>query len=235
VGHKRASDFLPASQLYYKFIILISTLVNVKHTLQRNKTKIQRAMSAAASSTVALAPSATSNVSAGTLYFSYGSNMWLDKVARRCPHSEFIGIARLPGYRWIINARGSANVIQVSTPNNAESKKTQQPLEDITTDAVWDLVYHLTPADDAKLDIREHVPDNFTKEMLPTQYWPGNICKAPFDSATEYKIDVAKTLENVDMLVYVSRLGPTDNRPRDEYIVRMNEGISDALKVGVPK
>ena len=184
-------------------------------------------MSAAASSTGALAPSTTPNVSAGTTYFSYGSNMWLDQVARRCPHSEFLGIARLPGYRWHINARGSANVAPVSA--------TQQPLEDSTSDGVWGLVYRLSPADEAKLDIREHVPDNFTKEMLPTKYWPGNICKAPFHSATEYIIDLANPSEKVDMLVYVSRLGTTDDRPRDEYIVRMNEGINNALKVGVPK
>ena len=46
---------------------------------------------------------------------------------------------------------------------------------------------------------------------------------------------MAKASENVDMLVYVSRLGTADDRHREEYISPMNEGIRDALKVGVPK
>ena len=152
-------------------------------------------------------------------------------MARHCPHSKYLGIARLPGYRWIINARGSANIVQVSTSHNAKSTETKQLLIDNTSDIVWGLVYYLAPIDGSYLDTREHVPINFTREMLPTQFWPSeNMCKAPFNSATEYKIDTGKTPEIVDMLVYINRLRTTDDLPRDEYVVRMNEAISDALK-----
>ena len=46
------------------------------------------------------------------LYFAYGSNMWDVQMAARCPGSRKIGIARLRGYRWIITARGYANVVE---------------------------------------------------------------------------------------------------------------------------
>jgi hypothetical protein len=97
-------------------------------------------------------------------------------------------------------------------------------------------VYRLTPTDEANLDIRKGVPHNHTKELLLTHFWPSkDPCKVSFDSATQCKIDVATPWENVAMLVYTDRLRITEDRPRDEYIVRMNEGISDALKVGVPE
>ena len=109
-------------------------------------------------------------------------------------------------------------------------------MDDRTTVDVWGLVYYLAPTDESYLDTREHVPDNFTKEMLPTQFWQSkSICKAPFDGATEYRIDVAETPKTVNMLIYINRLRTTVDLPRDEYIVRMNEGISDALKVGLPE
>lgn len=44
-------------------------------------------------------------------YFAYGSNMWDAQMERRCPERRQIGVARLCGYRWIISARGYANVV----------------------------------------------------------------------------------------------------------------------------
>ena len=46
------------------------------------------------------------------LYFAYGSNLWEAQMKQRCPQSKKLGIARLPGYRWIISARGYANVVK---------------------------------------------------------------------------------------------------------------------------
>jgi gamma-glutamylcyclotransferase (GGCT)/AIG2-like uncharacterized protein YtfP len=45
------------------------------------------------------------------LYFAYGSNMDPGQMNDRCPGSELLGKARLPGYRFIINSRGVATVI----------------------------------------------------------------------------------------------------------------------------
>jgi len=46
------------------------------------------------------------------LHFAYGSNMWAAQIKKRCPQSKKVGIARLRGYRWIISARGYANVVE---------------------------------------------------------------------------------------------------------------------------
>ena len=49
-----------------------------------------------------------------TLYFAYGSNMNTSQMNRRCPGAELIGMARLTGYRFIINHRGVATLIPES-------------------------------------------------------------------------------------------------------------------------
>ncbi|KIM37079.1 hypothetical protein M413DRAFT_423923 [Hebeloma cylindrosporum] len=50
-------------------------------------------------------------MSSKTIYFAYGSNLWLDQMERRCPESKFIGIALLNEWKWIINVRGCATII----------------------------------------------------------------------------------------------------------------------------
>lgn len=45
------------------------------------------------------------------LYFAYGSNMdEAAQMAERCPGAEVIGLATLPGYRFVINQRGVATL-----------------------------------------------------------------------------------------------------------------------------
>lgn len=174
---------------------------------------------------------ASSNMSAnqpssdGTIYFGFGSNLWLTQMAMRCPGSEYLGIARLPGFRWIINDRGYANVVQVS---KREANHNQ-------IDAVWGLVYRLTQDDEERLDVNEGVPVAYTKEMIPVHFWPSKGCsKAPFKGADEHKVDTSISYEKLTMLVYIDRQRTTDDKPKKEYIYRMNMGIQDALKVGVP-
>ena len=50
-----------------------------------------------------------------TLYFAYGSNMNRSQMAHRCPGSEPIGKATLPGYRFIINQTGYATIVPSGT------------------------------------------------------------------------------------------------------------------------
>lgn len=49
---------------------------------------------------------------AGKLYFAYGSNMDECQMRERCPTAKLIGKARLAGYKFIINNRGVASVIE---------------------------------------------------------------------------------------------------------------------------
>ncbi|KAJ6525694.1 Butirosin biosynthesis, BtrG-like protein [Mycena capillaripes] len=94
--------------------------------------------------------------SAKTIYFGYGSNLWREQMDARCPENKFIGTARLPDWRWIINTRGYANVV----PSQG--------------DEVWALVYELSPADEEKLDGYEGVPRDYVKQTLPVEFYGKN-------------------------------------------------------------
>ncbi len=46
------------------------------------------------------------------LYFAYGSNMDTVQMEYRCPGARKVGVARLNGFRFIINSRGVASVVE---------------------------------------------------------------------------------------------------------------------------
>lgn len=140
----------------------------------------------------------------------------------RCPTSKYLGVARLNGYKWIINDRGYANVVQTDN-----STKTQDDAKEEYDDVVFGLVYSLQPKDEESLDKNEGVPIAYTKENLTCDFWPASQQKW---------VDVSKPpTKAVDMLVYIDRNRTSDDKPKKEYIYRMNQGIADAVKMGVPK
>jgi gamma-glutamylcyclotransferase len=149
-----------------------------------------------------------------TIYFGYGSNLWLRQMRQRCPTSEYRGVARLNGFRWIINDRGYANVVQE---------------KDAKAHHVYGLVYSLQPEDEARLDVNEGVPYAYTKEWLEVEFWSGNL------DVNDGKVDLSQKPEKLRMLVYIDRNRLTDDKPKEEYIYRMNMGIKDAIHVGVPE
>jgi gamma-glutamylcyclotransferase len=151
-------------------------------------------------------------------FFGYGSNLWLQQMPVRCPRSTFVGIARLRNYRWIINERGSANLVPLDPSPDSEDEGTH----------VWGLVYNLTKSDEARLDRNEGVPNSHTKENHVLEFWsidPENV---------EEKIDISAAPEKKQVLLYIDRKRTKDDKPREEYIYRINMGIIDALKVGIP-
>ncbi|KAL1800644.1 hypothetical protein ACET3X_000986 [Alternaria dauci] len=155
-----------------------------------------------------------------TIYFGYGSNLWLHQMTTRCPTSTYLGVARLRNYRWIINDRGYANVVEVTDDNRNTSTS---PHDNV----VFGLVYSLEAEDEKRLDKNEGVPVAYTKEMLECDFWSSN---------TEHKVDTSKRpKKKEDMLVYIDRKRVTPDKPRAEYIYRMNQGIADAVKLGVPE
>ncbi|KAI9873033.1 MAG: hypothetical protein M1830_000917 [Pleopsidium flavum] len=88
-----------------------------------------------------------------SLYFGYGSNLWLSQMARRCPSSIYMGVAILRGWRWIVNARGYADV--VPSPG----------------DFVYGLVYELSEEDEERLDVNEGVPYAYVKRGMDVEFW----------------------------------------------------------------
>lgn len=138
----------------------------------------------------------------------------------RCPNSPYLGVARLNNYRWIINDRGYANVVEI--PDSERSQSTGK-----YDDVVYGLVYSLTPTDESRLDKNEGVPIAYTKEGIECDFWKGT---------TGGKVDTRKKPdETVEMLVYIDRHRTTPDKPRDEYVYRMNQGIADAVAMGVPE
>ena len=152
---------------------------------------------------------AMGNARSTTLYFGYGSNLWRDQMIRRCPQSTFAGIGRLDSYEWIINDRGYANVVPSSS-----------------ADYTWGLIYTLTSSDEEALDRNEGVPHIYGKEMKDVHLWKAD---------EEGGMDTQDGGELQKMLVYIDyeRTKPSD--PKEEYIYRMNKGIEDALRAGVPQ
>lgn len=156
-------------------------------------------------------------LSNATLYFGYGSNLWKHQMQQRCPTSKYLGIARLSGYRWIINTRGYANIVEIS--------KQEQESPHAHTDEVWGLVYSLQQDDEDNLDVNEGIPTAYTKEDLKVDFWSANKNKRP---------DTEEKPRQVEMLVYINRKQTSPHKPKQEYIYRMNMGIKDAVKEGMP-
>ncbi|KAJ4362993.1 hypothetical protein N0V83_010110 [Neocucurbitaria cava] len=173
-----------------------------------------------------------------TIYFGYGSNLWLHQMRIRCPTSTYLGIARLNNYKWLINDRGYANVVEVP------KSQRHHPQKDNTTtgkysNVVFGLVYTLQPSDEQRLDKNEGVPIAYTKELLPCDFWSSSPSSSPSTTSPHHhhKVDTSKppTTAGREMLVYIDRERVTPDEPKEEYIYRMNKGIADAVDMGVPE
>ncbi|KAF2164478.1 hypothetical protein M409DRAFT_25356 [Zasmidium cellare ATCC 36951] len=173
-----------------------------------------------------------------TVYFGYGSNLWRHQMRKRCPTSKYLGIARLKSYKWIIYDRGYANIVEIKDDEDKTIWKHDYRKE------VWGLVYSLEPSDEARLDVNEGVPIAYTKEWIECEFWPTSesnddaFASEQFPNELESakgKPDTSKEPKKVEMLVYINREGTDgDNDSKKEYIYRMNMGIKDALKEGMP-
>ncbi|KAF2489391.1 hypothetical protein BU16DRAFT_598437 [Lophium mytilinum] len=175
----------------------------------------------------------TTDSSSPTLYFGYGSNLWQHQMRLRCPTSRYLGVARLPNWRWIINTRGYANVVEVSpsksTPASQNLTSTPPATAQKHADEVYGLVYALLPADEARLDVNEGVPEAYGKEVREVEFWGRGG-----DADSPGWTDVRKKAVKKGMLVYVDRKRLGEAKPKKEYVHRMNRGIADALAMGVP-
>ena len=176
------------------------------------------------------------------LYFAFGSNLHLGQMAKRCPESRYVGMARLLDWRFHINNRRYANV--VPSPGSC----------------VEGLVYRLSLTDEASLDRSEGVPTAYEKYMVEIE-----LFTTPIEHVARAVPELAKELEANNLrrsasrnkpgydnsgglqhhslttprgqstlaLVYLSTKHVREGKPWDEYIDRMNLGIIDAYELGL--
>jgi gamma-glutamylcyclotransferase len=131
------------------------------------------------------------------LYFAYGSNMWKAQMAKRCPQSRKIGVARLIGYRWIITTRGYASV--VLSP----------------ADTVEGVLYEISGSDEDALDGFEGVRSGlYVKQFLPVHR----------DGKQELALIYVDpiTAEGAPQQEYIDRInaGLADANLNDGYVIR---------------
>ncbi|KAL4973816.1 hypothetical protein BDW66DRAFT_98516 [Aspergillus desertorum] len=172
------------------------------------------------------------------IYFAYGGNIHLKRMAKRCPNARYLGVARLSGYRWQINERGYANIVKVS----------MEPRDASVLMPVQGLCYLITAEDEAKLDRAEGVPTAYQKRILAVELVLAKASLVGRDvdeimslSSEEVKAGSGRLGQNhgsseaAQALVYVSKDFTTDGLPRAEYAGRMRLGLRNALDLGISR
>lgn len=122
------------------------------------------------------------------LYFAFGSNMHLGQMAKRCPESRYVGIAKLHKWRFQINNRRYANV--VFSPGSY----------------VEGLVYRLSVTDEANLDKSEGVPTAYQKYNLAIE-----LFTTPVEHVARAVPELAKELEASEP--YITNENRNSQRP----------------------
>ncbi|KAI0250085.1 hypothetical protein BJV78DRAFT_1128594 [Lactifluus subvellereus] len=129
-------------------------------------------------------------MAAQTLYFGYGSNLWVDQMKRRCPENRYVGVGVLRDWCWIINERGYANIIP--SPG----------------DHVYGLMYELSAQDEEWLDGYEGVPLDYEKKTIPleliTSSSNGETVNRTVD--TLVYVDLARTRRDLPKTEYIHRI-----------------------------
>lgn len=165
---------------------------------------------------------------------------------------------RLKGFRWIIYQRGFANIVEV---DSHKEEGTEKGKEGDYRNEVWGMMYSLEDNDEKLLDEREGVPVAYRKEWIECEFWTvpeaaasasasasssreeeeEEVGKNEEDTTTAEKkkkrkpADITKRPGKEKMLVYINREMTDEGEIRKEYISRMNCGIKDAVKEGLPR
>lgn len=148
-----------------------------------------------------------------TIYFAYGSDMSMEQMCQRCPDSTPIGLGFMPAMGWIINARGHANIVDMSEHGD------DSPRPATSADGgVYGLMYLLPPRDDDKLDQLAGVPWAYVKvPMLAMRVGDENA-------------DTLKQAQRCEVLAYVDTKRTEGSVPRQDVADRMEKAITEAVQ-----
>ncbi|KPI34738.1 uncharacterized protein AB675_21 [Cyphellophora attinorum] len=138
------------------------------------------------------------------LYFGYASNLSPRTLQQRCPGSMYVGLAVLPGWKFIISSVGFGNIIRASDD-----------------DIVYGNLYFLTQQHEDALDKSEEVPHWHQKLTLDVRMVSkdGSGWQSGQEAPATCYTDTKRTTEGV-----ISK----------EYIIWMRKAIADGVESGVP-
>ncbi|KAI0146142.1 hypothetical protein GGR57DRAFT_479622 [Xylariaceae sp. FL1272] len=172
------------------------------------------------------------------LYFAFGSNMHLEQMAKRCPRSKLVAKGTLHNYKWQINDRGVANIVEADAEDFVEGLLFAVTHRDVVTLDInegvslgfYNKVDRLIEREPLSITVPTEVKDNiiatarWLKDQTPTTRQP----KEKPGNSQSRKIDC------VQALVYISDQTES-GQIRQEYVARMRSAMFDAQKLGVSK
>ncbi|KAK6442379.1 hypothetical protein LTR95_001395 [Oleoguttula sp. CCFEE 5521] len=171
------------------------------------------------------------------LYFAYGSNIRMSQMADRCPSSLYRGTATLTGYRWQINERGVANIVESPC------------------DCVEGLLFSIDELDEKTLDRSEGIrlgyyekkrmlvlSRNLPKGPLKTTYLARQMQEGLFrarflaqQQQDDKDSEKAAAKQGLHALVYISTHYVQNGYIREEFASRMKAAMADASLLGVSR
>jgi len=174
------------------------------------------------------------------LYFAFGSNLSSTQMRSRCPGTKAVGLAFLRDYEFIINERGFANVVPTRSGTSASASSTTTTTATTAGDGVggggvYGVLYRLaSPSEKERLDGYEGVPFAYEDLVLEVEQLTSSG-GLPAGAASDNSSTTSAAV-TVQALVYVDRQRVVPAAPRAEYVVRMNNGIREAVaEWGLPK
>ncbi|KAK4130880.1 hypothetical protein BT67DRAFT_351019, partial [Trichocladium antarcticum] len=186
------------------------------------------------------------------LYFAYGSNLALGQMAARCPGSSYVGRAVLPDYRWQINERGYANILPAAG-SSVHGLVFELGGLDPSSASASASASASSSSDEARLDRSEGVHSGaYAKALCAVVLYPARRAVKTERAAARMEREGDLVAGGIgggggggggwegfprveeDVLVYLSDEFVRPGRPRDEYVDRMNDGVRDAVEMGVP-
>ncbi len=123
------------------------------------------------------------------MYFSYGSNMHADQMARRVSSASRVGLARLPGNRLVFNKRsadGSGKANLVESPDEAVwGVLYEMHHDDMNILDQYEVGYHRVGVcvyvGDDPLTAYTHLSTSLTDRPLPYRWYKGLVLKAALE------------------------------------------------------
>jgi gamma-glutamylcyclotransferase len=171
-----------------------------------------------------------------TLLLCYDTNLWRRQMARRFPAAKLIGVARLRHWRWQINERGVANMVESAPPPySPATARWLGPLmggdgsgrED--NERVYGTVYELGPGDEERLDAA--MDKSHSKQSSWVELWSFE------EQGGNHKVDILKRARRAKVVFQVDRDHTTDAKGKcsPSIAYRMTQGAHDLADMGVPK